>query len=60
MAKTRKEYNERFKTVRIRVEDYNTLVQINEKSQVPIVGLIHIAIPMLKRKYRIKDENKEI
>lgn len=58
MAKTRKEYNERFKTVRIRVEDYNTLVQINEKSQVPIVGLIHIAIPMLKRKYRIKDEPK--
>lgn len=55
MAKTVKEYNDRFHTVRIRVEDYKTLLEINEKTQIPIVGLVHLAIPMLKRKFRIKD-----
>ena len=58
MAKTRQEYNERFKTIRVRVEDYDTLMQIHEKTQVPLVGLFHLAIPMIKRKYRIKDEPK--
>ena len=58
MAKTSKEYAEKFKTVRIRIEDYNALLEIHEKSQVPLVGLFHLAIPMLKKKYRIKDELK--
>ena len=58
MPKTSKEYAEKFKTVRIRIEDYNTLLEIHEKSQVPLVGLFHLAIPMLKKKYRIKDEPK--
>lgn len=58
MAKTRKEYNDRFKTIRVRVEDYDTLMEIHEKTQVPLVGLFHLAMPMLKKKYRIKDEPK--
>ena len=58
MVKTSKEYAEKFKTVRIRIEDYNTLLEIHQKCQVPLVGLFHLAIPMLKKKYRIKDEPK--
>lgn len=53
MAKTSKEYSEKFHTIRIRVEDYKTLLEINEKTQIPIVGLVHLAIPMLKRKFRV-------
>ena len=59
MAKTSKEYAEKSQTIRIRVEDYDALTEIHEKSQVSFVGLIHLAIPMLKKKLRIKDETKE-
>lgn len=53
MAKSSKEYSDKFHTIRIRVEDYNTLLEINEKTQIPIVGLVHLAIPMLERKFRV-------
>ena len=54
-----KNYNDKFKTIRIRAEDYNDLLIISEKSQVPLVGLIHIAIPKLKTKYRIRGEQND-
>ena len=56
--KTSNEYADKFRTIRIRVEDYNSLLGISEQTQVSIVGLIHLAIPMLKKKYKIKDEPK--
>lgn len=58
MVKTINEYADKFRTIRIRVEDYNFLLGISEQTQIPIVGLIHLAIPMLKKKYKIKDEPK--
>jgi len=45
-----------YKTIRIREDDYNEMLIISEKSQVPIVGLVHLAVPKLKTKYRIKNE----
>lgn len=60
MAKTRQEYNEKFKTIRVRVEDYNSLLLVHEKTQIPIVGLFHLAIPMLMKKYRIKEEQRVV
>lgn len=52
---TGKNYNDKYKTVRISVVDYNELLRVSAKSRVPLVGLIGLAVPMLKRKYRIKD-----
>lgn len=47
---------EKFATsVRIYDEDYEELKKIKDKTKVPVVSLIHIAIPMLKKKYRIKE-----
>ena len=51
MAKSSKDYSDKFHTIRIRVEDYISLLEINKKTQIPIVGLVHFAIPMLKRKF---------
>ena len=45
-------------SVRIDVKDYEELKKIKDKTGVPIIKLIEFSIPMLKRKYRIKDEPK--
>lgn len=46
------------KIIRINGEDYNELKKIKDKTGIPVVKLVEFAIPMLKRKYRIKDEPK--
>lgn len=51
---------EESKLVRINGNDYEELKKIKDKTGVPIIKLIEFAIPMLKRKYRIKDEPKEM
>lgn len=50
-----KQYNDKYKTVRITTEDYNELLRVSNKTKVPLVSLIGFAVPMLKRKYRIKE-----
>lgn len=50
-----KQYNDKYKTVRISASDYNELLKVSNKSKVPLVSLIGFCIPMLKRKYRIKE-----
>ena len=50
-----REYNSKYKTIRISVEDYNELVKVYSKTKVPLVSLIGFAVPILKRKYRIKE-----
>lgn len=54
-AEKNKQYNDKYKTIRVSVDDYNELLRVSEKSRVPLVGLISLSVPMLKRKYRIKD-----
>lgn len=44
-----------FKTIRIRKEEYDELKNLSETTQVSIVGLVKFAIPLLKKKYRIKE-----
>ena len=46
----------KYKSIRVREDDYNELLVISEKSQVPIVGLVHFAVPKLKIKYRVNKE----
>lgn len=58
MRKSVEEYNAKFKTIRVRLDDYNELMAVHEKTQIPLVGLFHIAVPLLKKKYRIKDEDR--
>lgn len=58
MRKSVEEYNAKFKTIRVRLDDYNELMVVHEKTQIPLVGLFHIAVPLLKKKYRIKDEDR--
>ena len=50
-----KTYNDKYRTVRIKTEDYNELLKVSEKSKVSIVNLIGIGVQALKRKYRIKE-----
>lgn len=54
-AEKNKQYNDKYKTIRVSVDDYNELLRVSAKSRVPLVGLISLSVPMLKRKYRIKD-----
>ena len=54
MARERKEYAERFRTIRVRTEDYNSLLVISRETLVPLVGLVRTAVPMLEAKYGIK------
>lgn len=56
MAKSREEYNSRFKTIRVRVEDYDELLAIHDKTQVPLVGLIHLMVKDLKTKYGVESD----
>lgn len=44
-------------TVRIDINDKIDLENIKGITGVPICKLIHIAIPLLRRKYRIKQDN---
>lgn len=44
-----------FKTIRIRKNEYDELKNLSEITHVSIVGLINFAIPLLKKKYRIKE-----
>lgn len=48
-------YNDKYKTIRVKLEDYNDLMVISKKSGVSLINLINFATPMLKRKYRIKE-----
>lgn len=50
-----KQYNDKYKTIRVTTEDYNELLKVSNKTKVPLVGLVGFAVPMLKRKYRIKE-----
>lgn len=43
----------KFKTIRIRAEDYEALVKINAVSQIPIVRLVHLSVATLKEKYEV-------
>ena len=45
-------------SLRIDLIDRNDLEEIKAYTGVPICKLIHIAIPLLRRKYRIKSEDK--
>lgn len=45
-------------SVRMDIEDRDALEEIKLITGVPICKLIHIAIPLLRRKYRIKSEDK--
>lgn len=56
----KKDYNENYKTIRIRTKDYNELLKVVNKTRVPIVELVNISVAMLKRKYRVKEDNGEL
>lgn len=42
--------------IRIDKRDYDELRRIKDKTGVPIIRLIEFAIPLLKKKYRIREE----
>lgn len=44
--------------VRIFDEDNEALAEIKAYTGIPVCKLIHMAIPLLRRKYRIKGEDK--
>lgn len=44
-------------SIRASEADYNVLLQIKEETRIPIAQLVHIAVPYLKKKYNIKDED---
>lgn len=44
--------------VRILYEDNQALAEIKAYTGIPVCKLIHMAIPLLRRKYRIKGEDK--
>lgn len=44
--------------VRIFEEDNQALAEIKAYTGIPVCKLIHFAIPLLRRKYRIKSEDK--
>lgn len=44
--------------VRILYEDNQALAEIKAYTGIPVCKLIHMAIPLLRRKYRIKSEDK--
>ena len=46
---------EKTKCVRIDEDDYEGLRKIKDATGIPIVKLVHFSVPLLKRKYRIKD-----
>lgn len=50
-----KAYNENYRTVRIRTDDYNDLLKVSEKTEIKLVNLIKIGVRLLKKKYRIKE-----
>lgn len=56
MAKTSKEYSEKFKTVQMRVEDKADLDRVKDKTKLSRVELLSEAVKMLKRKHRVKDD----
>lgn len=56
MAKTSKEYSEKFKTVQMRVEDKAGLDRVKDKTKLSRVELLSEAVKMLKRKHRVKDD----
>ena len=56
LAKTSKEYSEKFKTVQMRIEDKVELDRVHKKTKLSRVELLSEGIKMLKRKHRVKDE----
>lgn len=44
--------------VRILYEDNQALAEIKAYTGIPVCKLIHMAIPLLRRKYKIKSEDK--
>lgn len=44
--------------LRIDKEDRDALTEIKTYTGIPVCKLIHIAVPLLRRKYRIKSEDK--
>lgn len=54
MAKTSKEYSEKFKTVQMRVEDKVELDKVQAKTRLSRVELLAEAVQMLRAKYKVK------
>lgn len=46
-------------STRVNNEDYFELKKIKEMTGIPIIKLIHFAIPLLKKKYRYVDEESD-
>lgn len=53
---TSREYGEKFRTVQMRVADKRELDRVQEKTRFSRVELLGQAVRMLKKRYRIKDE----
>lgn len=51
--------NNNMPPVRVRECDYNALKDLKKRTHIPIVDLIAIAIPLLRKKYRIKAEAED-
>ena len=49
---------ENTKPIRIEDIDYEELRKLKNFTGIPIVKLIHFAIPLLKKKYKFKEEEK--
>ena len=45
-------------SVRIHKADYEKLKKISEITLIPIISLIHVALPMLAEKYGVADGDK--
>lgn len=52
MARKKKQI---YKSVKISTEVHTELVKVSEQTDIPILALVKIAVPLLKEKYGIKE-----
>lgn len=45
--------------IRVEEEDYKALKRLKEYTGISLVKLIHFAVPLLKKKFRFKDEENK-
>lgn len=46
-------------SVRVPEVDYKELLKIKEETRIPLAQLIHIAVPMLNRKYGMGEKSND-
>lgn len=46
-----------FRNIQVKIEIRDELKKISEVTLIPMAGLIELALPLLRKKYKIKEDN---